>query len=128
MTHDFQHPVGGHNNDELTRALRAVFAPPGGDAYWDGLARRITAHVVTRAHVDIGPWGVLAAWTRPAMIAAAAAVLVCAAALLHTRQAEARVAYESLLASPPGAAPAETAIRPALVGERDVTLGLLIAH
>jgi hypothetical protein len=128
MTQDTQHPHGGHDNDDLTRALRAVLAPPGGDAYWDAFARRITAHVVSRAHVEVGPWSVLAAWTRPAMIAAAAAVLICTAAVLHTRQAEARVAYESLLASPPGAAPAETAIRPALVGERDVTLGLLIAH
>lgn len=114
--------------DELTQVLRAIVAPPTSESYWDGLEARILARVTSYGQVDIGPWSVLAAWMRPALVAAAAAVIVSAAALLHTQQAEARVAYETLLTAPPGAAPVETALRPAMVGERDVTLGLLLAR
>lgn len=126
MTRDSRRPDEAAN-DEIASSLRSLLAPPGGDAYWDGLHARVMATVAARGG-DLGPWSVLAAWTRPAVIAAAAALLVCTAAVLHSRQAEARVAYESLMAAPPGAAPVETAIRPAFVGDRDVTLGFVIAH
>lgn len=128
MTFDHDSRANRAPSDELTRALRALVAPPAGEGYWDGLESRIMAHISSYAPLDIGPWSVLAAWMRPALVAAIAAVVVSVAALLHTQQAEARVAYESMLTTPPGAAPVETALRPAIVGERDVTLGLLLAR
>lgn len=128
MTHDHDSRADRGASDELTRALRAIVAPPANESYWDELESRVMARIATYGQADIGPWSVLAAWMRPALVAAAAAVIVSAAALLHTQQAEARVAYETLLTAPPGAAPVETALRPAMVGERDVTLGLLLAR
>jgi len=128
MTYDHDSRANRGASDELTRALRALVAPPAGEGYWDGLESRIMARIAGYGQVDIGPWSVLATWIRPALVAAVAAVIVSVAALVHTQQAEARVAYETLLTAPPGAAPVETALRPAIVGERDVTLGLLLAR
>ena len=128
MTHHFDPRAGRGASDELTRALRDLVAPPAGDGYWNGLEARIMSRIGALAPADVGPWPVLVAWMRPALVAAAAVVIVSAAALLHTQRAEASTAYETLLASPPGAAPVETALRPAMLGERDVTLGFLIAH
>jgi hypothetical protein len=128
MTNEFDSRPGRGAPDELTRALRDLVAPPAGDGYWDGLESRIMARIGAVAHVDAGPWSVLAGWMRPALVAAAAVVVVSAAALLHTEQAEASTAYETLMAAPPGAAPVETALRPAMLGERDVTLGLLLSR
>lgn len=113
---------------EVTHALRAVLAPPAHDGYWVELESRVMARIAILGH-DSSPWGVLTTWMRPALVAAAAAVLMAAGALVHARDADARVAYESLLTpSPASAAPVETALRPALMGERDVTLGFVIGH
>ena len=112
----------------VTHALRALLAPPAHDGYWAELESRVMSRIAILGH-ETSPWGVLATWMRPALVAAAAAVLMAAGAVLHARDAEARVAYESLLApSPAAAAPVETALRPALMGERDVTLGFVIGH
>ena len=42
-------------DDELTRALRGLQAPPGGEAFWEGLERRILARVAgSRALSTVG--------------------------------------------------------------------------
>ena len=128
MIHHFDPRSGRGASDDLTRALRDLVAPPADEGYWDGLESRVMARIATLGQAELGPWSVLAAWVRPALVAAAAAVIICTAALLHSERAEASVAYQTLLSTPPGAAPVETALSPAIVGERDVTLGLLIAH
>lgn len=126
MTLHFRRPGDGRD-DEISSALRDLLAPPGGEAYWDGLEARIVARLGAAA--DVGPWGVLAAWMRPALVAAAAAVLFATGALLQARRAEARHAYQALVAPPVAAiSPAETALRPALQSERETTLQFLISH
>lgn len=127
MTLHFRRPDDGRD-EQITGALRELLAPPGGEAYWDGLEARIVARLGAAA-VDIGPWSVLAAWMRPALVAAAAAVLFAAGALMQSRRAEASHAYQALVAPPVAAiSPAETALRPALQSERETTLQFLISH
>jgi hypothetical protein len=128
MTLDFRRPDG--RDEELTRAMRELLAPPSAAGYWDGLEARIMARIAARGAADAEPWGVLAAWARPAMVAAAAAVLMASAALLHARRIEARGAYEALLAPALGAVtPVETAaLLPPGSADRETTLRFLIAH
>lgn len=127
MTLHFHRPDG--RDERLTGALRDLLAPPGGEAYWGGLESRILARLGGGAVVDLGPWSVLAAWMRPALVAAAAAVLFAVGALVQARRAEATNAYQVLVGAPVAAiSPAETALRPAIQTERETTLQFLISH
>lgn len=126
MTLNFRRPDG--RDDDLGIALRAALAPPGGDAYWDSLEARILARLGAPV-AELGPWAVLATWMRPAIVAAAAAVLFAGGALLQARRADARDAYQALVAPAVAAiTPAEAALRPALQEERETTLQFLISH
>ena len=106
-----------NGDDDITRALRAVYAAPAGESYWNELESRVMAHI---AEVDLGWWGELDRWVRPALVAAALLVCAAGAAMFRARQAETQTAYETILA--PGNAPVETAIRPTLEGDREATL------
>src|SRR5665647_1827377 len=53
-------PAG--RDDEVTRALRALHAPAGGEAFWEGLERRILARV-TNTDDDIW-WRQFSRWRR----------------------------------------------------------------
>jgi hypothetical protein len=67
-------------DEDVTRGLRAIFAAPGGAAYWTDLESRILARV---AEVELGWWDELDRWMRPAL--AAAAILVIAAGIAMFR-------------------------------------------
>ncbi|HKO15393.1 MAG TPA: hypothetical protein VJU87_04085 [Gemmatimonadaceae bacterium] len=115
------HTDGG--DDEVARELRELYAPPQGESYWSELEARIMARV---AEVDLGWWGELERWARPALIAAALLILAAGVAMFRARQTETEVAYESILA--PGPAPIETSIRPTLEGDREATLRYVFGH
>ena len=72
MTHDFRRPDG--RDPALTRALRDLLAAPADAGYWDSLEARVMARVLARGQ-EPGPWSVLLAWARPAMVAAASVAL-----------------------------------------------------
>ena len=59
-------------DDELTRALRELQAPAGGEAFWEALERRILARVASTED-DIW-WRQFARWRRGLALAGAAAV------------------------------------------------------
>ena len=69
-------------DDDITKALRDVYAPPAGDAYWDELESRILSYVRARGKtvIPVNWWSDLAAWAGPGL--AAAALLFVAAGLM----------------------------------------------
>ena len=110
-------PYADGDDEEITRGLRLLFAAPSGDPYWNELEARIMARV---NEVDLGWWGELDRWVRPALIAAALLVLAAGMAMFRAQQVETQTAYENILT--PSPVPVETAIRPTLEGEREASL------
>jgi hypothetical protein len=110
---------------EVTGELRAMYAAPTDESYWDSLEARILAHVARGGDVQ-GWWSAMADMTRPALAAAAILVFVAGAAVMHSRQLEARDAYSSVIsASPPSI---ETAARTASAGDGDAMIDYIMSH
>ena len=109
---------------DVTDALRALYAPPADARYWDALEARILAHV---ARGSEGWWSALVEMTRPALAAAAILVLVAGAAVVHTRQLEARNAYASVIsaAAPPSI---ESSARLSSTPDGDATVNYILSH
>ena len=83
-------------DDDLTRALRRMYALPDGASYWESLEQRIMARIAA----DAEWWQPLAGWARVGLLAAAAALLVASIALTRTRAEEARMAFEAVIETP----------------------------
>jgi hypothetical protein len=109
-----------HDDDEVVRGLRSLYAAPAGDAYWNELESRIMARV---ADVELGWWTELDRWIRPAVAAAAVLLLAAGVAMFRARQLEADIAVDNMLSSP--SVPVSTAIRPALDNDRDARIRYL---
>ncbi|HEX6534630.1 MAG TPA: hypothetical protein VF041_08530 [Gemmatimonadaceae bacterium] len=111
-------------DDDLTRALRALYAAPTDPAYWDALARRI----MTRVGKDVeGDWSLpLARWARIGVIAAGAALAVASVALTRSRDAQARLAFHTIIETP-RTAPLQIATEQETGSEREATLRYVIA-
>jgi hypothetical protein len=109
-----------HDDDEVVRGLRSLYAAPAGDAYWNELESRIMARV---ADVELGWWTELDRWVRPALLAAAALLLAAGLAMFRAHQDESDLAVENMLGSP--SVPVSTAIRPALDNDRDARIRYL---
>jgi hypothetical protein len=110
-----------HEDDEVVRGLRSLYAAPAGDAYWDGLQARIMARV---SDVELEWWTELDRWIRPALAAAAVLLLAASAAIFYARQTEADIAVDTMLSAP--VAPVSTAIRPALQDDREARTRYLL--
>jgi hypothetical protein len=115
--------VHGHEEDAVTRGLRAMYAAPSDEAYWSELEARIMHRI---SSVELGWWSELDHWTRPALLAAAALLLACRAALVRAHEQEQATAYEALLAPVPG--PTEAVARPMLQDQRDGTVRYVLSH
>ena len=115
MTHD--HWSSG--DAELTSALRALYATPSEDSYWNALEARILAHVA-QADEDTVWWAELSEMARPGLVAAAALIFAASAALAHSRQDEVSNAYASVIS--PAPASIEPATRAAFVGDGDAAV------
>jgi hypothetical protein len=124
MNHEPRIGPGGRD-DDLTRALRRLYAAPADEAYWNALADRIMARVGRDAENE-GWWQPLAGLARIGVIAAGIAVAVASAALTYSRDAEARVAYETIIETPRTAA-LQLAIDRGTGHERDATLQYVLA-
>ena len=121
MTNFTLHTDGG--DEDITHGLRELYAAPEGVPYWNELETRIMARI---AEVDLGWWGELDRWARPALLAAAVLVLAAGVAMFRARQTETQSVYENILS--PGNVPVETAVRPTLEGDRDAQLRYVLAH
>jgi hypothetical protein len=113
------------SGDELTEVLRTHYAAPNDPGYWTALEARILAHVARAGQLD-GWWSALAGMARPALAAAAVLVFVAGAAVVHTRQLEARNAYASVISAAPPSV--ETAARASSVADGDATLDYMLSH
>jgi len=110
---------------ELTNELRAMYAAPTDESYWESLEARILAHVGRGGDVQ-GWWSAMTDLARPALAAAAILIFVAGAAVMHSRQLEASEAYTSVIsASPPSI---ETAARTASAGDGDAVIDYIMSH
>jgi hypothetical protein len=115
-----------HNDagdEDVTRGLRALYAAPAGEPYWNELEARIMGRIT---EVDLGWWAELDRWARPALITAAVLMLAAGVAMFRARQVETQTAYESILT--PSPVPVETVIRPTLEGDREASLRDVVGH
>ena len=88
-------PAG--REDELTRALRAEYAPPEQPGYWEALEARIMARIDRERNAWWHPFG---EWVRVGLVAAGLAVVAAGLALVRSRDAAARVAYQQVVETP----------------------------
>jgi hypothetical protein len=116
------------DNDEVTRGLRELYAPPAAESYWVDLEARIMARV---RQGDTAWWSELGQWARPALVAAAMIIVAAGLIVFRTNQEATQVAYEDVLAAPTPIS-VEGAARPAglrgLSGQREETLYFLISY
>ena len=113
-------------DEPVVHALRGLLAPPGGEGYWSELERSIMARL---DRGDLGWWGELTSWARPALVAAAVLIITATAALMHTSQEAAELPYENVVATgTPMPLPEELSIRPVGQGDREATLRFLFAY
>jgi hypothetical protein len=110
---------------ELTSALRALYASPAEETYWDALESRILAHVAHADEEGSAWWAELAEMARPGLAAAAALIVAATLALAHSRQLEVRSAYASVISADPSAV---ASTRGASVGDGDVAIRALISR
>ena len=108
------------DDEQVVRGLRALYAAPTGDAYWNELESRIMARV---SDVELGWWTELDRWVRPAAAAAAVLLLAAGAAMFRAHRAEADIAADNMLSSP--GVPITTAIRPAMQDDREARIRFL---
>jgi hypothetical protein len=117
------HPDRG--DDDVTRALRKVYAAPRDDGYWRDLEARILS-AVAGVPQSIGWWDELDRWMRPALVAAGVVLLAAGVALFRARQAAEENTYDAMVS--PTSLPIETAIRPVLQEPRETTFRYLVTH
>src|SRR3954468_11441873 len=114
-------------DDDLTSAMRGLYAAPAGHAYWNELESRIMARV---AEVELGWWTELDRWLRPALVAAAVLVVTAGVVMFRAQQSDTESAYEELFAPTPVAgAPVEaSAIQRATPEPRDNALRFILTR
>jgi hypothetical protein len=110
-------------DDDVTRGLRALYAAPDGDAYWNELEARIMARV---SEVEFGWWAELDRWAKPALAAAAVLIFAAGVAMFRAREVQATNAYGNLLAPPQ--IPVDNAVRPMMQDDRDGTLRFVLTR
>jgi anti-sigma-K factor RskA len=109
-------------DDELTRELRSIYAPPGGEAFWEGLERRILARVT--ANEDDMWWRQLSRWRRGLALAGAAAIVVAGLAAQRSNRERSLAAYKEIEAS--RVVPVQVASETEREASRDVTLRYVV--
>ena len=86
------------SDEEAQSALRALYAPPADESYWESMERRILAAV--RVEKPREWWSYFPGWVRLGMSVAAGAMLVASAAAWHARHAQEQLAAQRLFGNP----------------------------
>jgi hypothetical protein len=120
---DLNFPNG---DDELTGALRGLYAAPAGHSYWNELEARIMGRV---AEVELGWWTELDRWLKPALVAAAVLVITAGVAMFNAQRQQTEDAYNELFAPTPipGAPVEASAVQRAAPDQRDNALRFIIS-
>jgi len=86
-------------DEEVTRVLRDLYGSPAPNAsYWDTLESRIMARIANAGEAPEW-WGVFHGWVSVGLAAAILAAVVTGATLLREREAQERLAYETVMES-----------------------------
>lgn len=109
---------------ELVSALRALYAAPEGEHYWNALEARILDHVARAGEARMW-WGELADMIRPGLVAAAALIIAATLAMLRSHQVDARDAYAGVVAAPSSL---EASARGATTGDGDAAIHYLLTR
>lgn len=112
-------------DQRVLRALRALYAPPSDEGYWDSLEARILARITGSERAEW--WMVVGSWARLGLIAAAAAIIAVSFAMRRAESTDATMAYESVVEATPQF-PAQTAARTEGPAGRGATLHYVITH
>lgn len=114
-------------DDELTRELRAIVAPPAEASYWEGLERRILAHI-ERGREQRAWWVLSERAYQFGLIAAGVTLIVAGSVFLREQARERRMAFETVIETPAGKAAPQTFARRGLVPDRQATLRAVTDH
>jgi hypothetical protein len=119
---------------KITDALRELYAPPAGGAYWNSLESRILSYVRSReqAVIPVNWWSDLASWAGPGLAAAALLFVVAGAIWSRQDDEDMSATYEAVtepLASDvlPGAVQVVTAPRDGS-SQREATIRYVLSH
>ena len=82
-------------DEEIAGALRALYAAPSDESYWNTLERRIMQTVAAERAREW--WSYFPGWVRLGLSVAAAAALVAAVAQWQTRALQERIALEQIM-------------------------------
>jgi hypothetical protein len=124
MTFDSRIGPSGRE-DDMTNALRRLYAPPADEGYWSDLAQRIMTRISNESEGDVW-WQPLARLARVGVLAAGVALAVASIALTRDRAAEPSLAYDTL-ADAPHTSLLQIAIEPDANSEREATLRYVMA-
>ena len=108
-------PDDDPGDNELTHALRALYAAPDSDGYWSALEQRIMDRIAGGETLGAW-WSVSAQWARIGLIAAGFALIVSASLFLRSRAEQHQMAVDTLLG--PAAGGPTLAIRDAQTKEQ----------
>jgi hypothetical protein len=95
MTTEFRGPELVRD-DDLTRELRVIYAPPSDASWWAGLEQRINARIDAAVAADEW-WTVPERWLRVGLVAAGFAVIVAGALIMRAHTQETEMAYETIV-------------------------------
>jgi hypothetical protein len=124
MTFDSRIGPNGRE-DEITNALRDIYAPPADESYWSDLAQRIMTRISNESEGDLW-WQPFARLARVGVLAAGVALAIASIALTRDRAAEPSLAYETI-ADMPRTSLLQISIEPDANSEREATLRYVIA-
>jgi hypothetical protein len=95
MTTEFRGP-SLVRDDDLTRALRAIYAAPAEVSWWAALEGRINARIDAALAAEEW-WTVPERWLRVGLLAAGFAVIVAGALIMRSQSQVSRMAYETVV-------------------------------
>jgi hypothetical protein len=113
-------------DERVTAFLRARYAAPADERYWDSLEGEILARAVGG---EAGAWWAIPPrWGRAGLVAAGLALLAAGLAVATSREAEARRAFAEVMSAPAAVQVEMAAQASAGIDGRDATLRYLISH
>ena len=93
-----EHTPPEWEDQDVTRGLRSLYAPPADASYWHALEARIMSRVAGAVSTEW--WSFYGRWTRLGLAAAGIAAIVSGALIAHARDVQTRIAYEAIFEQP----------------------------